>query len=585
MARPPRVVDRFDDVVDRVPLLSNRTTFLVLLISFAALVARLVFLGTRVAHFDEGRVAYWALHFLETGEFHYRFIVHGPFVQHVNAGIFGLFGANDFTMRLVVAIIGAVLPLAILLFREHLRDDELVAGALFLAFNPVLLYYSRFFRSSIPVAAFALVAFGLFVRFSDTRQFRYLHAGVVFVALAFTAKENAAVYVLVWIGAGALLLDHTLFRPRNAATGVGWARGWWERNVITRDWREVGPRYLGHLVLTIGLFLGVTIYFYAPRAPTAEGIGLWNAFGSGEFMPLLDATWRRIEVGFEYWFGGGIESGNRYSTLADRWVDFFSDFVTVLLNYALPLIGFAVVGFITERYATYTPRNLVMFASYWGFVSILGYPLGADIKAAWVTVNALVPLAIPGAVALAALYRIARESIRDHDLVSVVLVALILLVTVGLVAGVTLTSVYTNTTSADNRLVQYAQPGQEIRGTLTDMHQLAHENDGLDIVFYGDMFVSEGGRIDPGCTNIRETLPLEWYVAKADANATCATSEADLDQVLESESPPIIISTVSQSPDVRDSVPSYTERVRRLRTTGGQAVFFLDLDTVNTTVS
>ena len=183
--------------------------------------------------------------YVETGDFHYRYIIHGPFVQHVDHLVFSLFGANDFTLRLVVAVVGAALPLVVLLFREHLDGTELVVAALFLAGNPILLYYSRFFRSTVPVAVFAFAAFGFAVRYWDTRRARYLYGFSVLLALAFTAKENAAVYVLVWLGASGLLLDHELFRPRSAATGTEVLRDWWDRNVrrreLLREVPEVDP--------------------------------------------------------------------------------------------------------------------------------------------------------------------------------------------------------------------------------------------------------------------------------------------------------------------------------------------------------
>lgn len=57
-------------------------TLAVSLLAAFALALRVVDLGTRVAHWDEGRVAYWVLRYLETGVWSYRPIIHGPFVQH-----------------------------------------------------------------------------------------------------------------------------------------------------------------------------------------------------------------------------------------------------------------------------------------------------------------------------------------------------------------------------------------------------------------------------------------------------------------------------------------------------------------------
>ena len=109
-----------DDHAARTSL--DRTTLAVLAIAALALLARLVFLGERVAHWDEGRVGYDILRYVATGAWEYRPIVHGPFLPQVNRFVFELLGASDFTARLVVAVVGGLFPLSALLFRERLRD-------------------------------------------------------------------------------------------------------------------------------------------------------------------------------------------------------------------------------------------------------------------------------------------------------------------------------------------------------------------------------------------------------------------------------------------------------------------------------
>lgn len=202
----------------------DRVAAAVVAIVVLALLARLLALGGRVAHYDEARVAWWTLDQMRTGRFQYRHIIHGPFLQHVNTHVFSLLGPSDFAARLVPALVGGLLPLSALLFRAHLRGSEVVALALLLAFDPILLYNSRFSRSTVLVAAFMFVVFGLFVRALDARDVRYAHAGVVFAALGFTTKENAVVYVLVWVGATALLVDHRLFSLHAGESGLNRVR-------------------------------------------------------------------------------------------------------------------------------------------------------------------------------------------------------------------------------------------------------------------------------------------------------------------------------------------------------------------------
>ena len=175
-----------------------------------ALVARLWALGWRVAHQDESRVGAWILHYMDVGGWEYYPMIHGPFLPHVNSVVFDVFGASDFTARLVVAVVGGLLPLSALLLRDRLRDVEVVALGGLLALNPLLLYYSRFMRNDLPLAAFMFVAFALCWRAYESGRLRYLYAGAVAFALGVTAKELALLYPFYWLGAGALLLDHRL---------------------------------------------------------------------------------------------------------------------------------------------------------------------------------------------------------------------------------------------------------------------------------------------------------------------------------------------------------------------------------------
>lgn len=147
----------------------DRVLLAVLAVTAVALLARVVLLGDRFAHWDEGRVAYWTLRYVETGTFRYQPILHGPFLQQVNRLVFGTLGATDATMRLVVALVGTLLPLSALPLRDRLRDREVVALALLFAFDPTFLYYSRFMRADVPTAAFGFLAFGLLVRAVDSR--------------------------------------------------------------------------------------------------------------------------------------------------------------------------------------------------------------------------------------------------------------------------------------------------------------------------------------------------------------------------------------------------------------------------------
>ncbi|MFC7235963.1 flippase activity-associated protein Agl23 [Halosegnis marinus] len=520
-------------------LRSDRVVQAVAGLAVVALLARLVLLGARPAHYDEGRVAFWTLHYLETGEFHYRFIIHGPLVQHVGAALFGLLGANDFTARLPVALAGGLLPLSALWFRHRLSDTEVGALAFFLAANPLLLYYGRFMRSSVLVAAFCFVAFAAFVRAYDGFGVRYLYLGSASLALGFGAKENAILYVLCWLGAAALLLDARLFRPRGPDSGVSWLAGRYDalrerlagRGTTPTDWVV---RWAAHGALAGLLFAVLFVFLYAPRG--GDWVGLYDALANPLLLPeMLSTTADQVAEGYGYWFGGG---GERTVT---EFIESLGYLLRPIAAYAGPLVGLALAGFLVERWGSDSPRPFVMGAAYWGLVSIPGYALGTDINNPWILTNALVPLAIPAAVGLALVVDTGREALATDDEVNAGIVAVLLLLVVGSVVGGAAAGVYTNTTEPDNRLVQFAQPSADMRPAVDALVAASAENEGTDALFYdatGDLVdMQTDAPRTPACIRWFNALSLPWYLEAHDVATDCA----DTPGALPDDLPPVVV--------------------------------------------
>ncbi|MFB6205824.1 MAG: flippase activity-associated protein Agl23 [Haloglomus sp.] len=575
---------------------TERTLRLVLAVTVLAVLARLVLLGDRVQHFDEGRVAWWTLEFMRTDSFRYRYIIHGPFIQHLNTLLFSVLGTTDFATRLVPALVGGLLPASTLLFREHLRRSELVALALFLAANPLLLYYSRFSRSTMLVAGFAFVAFGFFVRAMDARDAGtgaridrsdvavdggapeaagapdaaaptaltdrtlaglldlertrspalYVHVGVFFFALGFAAKENALVYLLCWIGAGVLVADRVLSTPGTS----GFDRA---ESILVRFVRHL-DYYLGHAVLALLVLGVVTFFFYAPRGAAApDGVGLYAILGQpGQLPTLVDATVADVRAGLEYWFTGASEPGCNKETLVAGYACFLGRFLESMVFYAAPLTVLAVVGFLADRYTEGRPRALVMFTAFWGFASVLGYPLGTDIYGPWITLNALVPLAVPAAVGLALLYRWGVEAYRDDDGISLALVLVLLLVAGGATGYQGVTGVYVAPESGPNSLVQYAQPEGEWRPLLEEAAAVSAANPpgAADVLVHGSYYVDGATSAvrTPACIKWFNALPLPWYMEKDRMRVVCTNSTGSLDA--RESMPPVVIARASRAEEL-----------------------------------
>lgn len=518
---------------------STRRRVLAALVAIAALalLARLWALGWRVAHQDEARVAHWTLHYMEVGAWEYRAIIHGPFLPHVNGVVFDLLGASDFTMRLVVAVVGGLLPVTPWLLRERLSNAEMVSISFFFAANPVLLYYSRFMRNDLLLAAFTFTALGLFVRAIDTGRTRYLFAGTVPFALGFTTKESAMLYVVCWLGALALILDGRLVlaHASDDATRFGVARTYTARTARA-IWR-----YKPSVLAALAQFFVIVVAFYAPKPD------LYEALTDPSRLPgvVSEATLGSWDKFTELWTDAHYHS----------YIRFLKHDLNVLYVGATALTVFAVLGFLYERYATDEPRPVVAFCFYWGAFSVFGYPAVMDITAPWTVVNAVVPLALPAGVGVAFIYERGRSAVASGNKTGARAAAVVLLVTAAGTGAVAYQTSYENPQGPDNALIQYAQPAGQMQPTLGKIRDISVENDGVDVMFYGEELYSPNElRVEKSLNNTYggyqgwfARLPLPWYFDTYDANV----SSTQQTETISAHEPPVVVTLASEEDNIQ----------------------------------
>jgi len=569
-------------------------------VAVLAVVARFVGLGARPAHWDEARVGYWILDYLRTGDFEYRAIIHGPFIHHVNRILFGVLEPNDYTMRIVPAAIGSLLPLSALLLRDRLRPIETVVLAAFLSFSPILLYYSRFMRGDLMLAAFMFTAFAFFVRAVDTGRSRHVAAGFLFSGLGFTVKENALLYILCWLGAVALVFDSRLYvsRYRTPASADGGAapmtaRGDWTDVFVAdieraaRGVRRVLPGVLAGLVL----FFGVIVYMYAPRTGVPGGVGLNQvAVAPGVLPDVLDEA---LVGSAQEYYGTWIDSDLSESVYTRYLGAMAEDTVTGALAVSIAGIG----GFLVERYAADEPRPLVMVGFYWALASFLGYPAVVDQAAAgnWTVIHVAVAMAIPAAVGVGYVVRWGHDALRADDSTGVALAAVVLVLVVAVVGWSSLSVVYLNDTSPDNGVIQYAQPKDNIQPEMAAMDRLA-DGEGTDVLLYGSFLVKDSppdtSQYYPACSEWFNALPLPWYYTASNASVDCARSSDDLPGA-DKPAPPVVIAKADRDvqvdggdsetslavPDeLQERFPGYEASIKYIRTTDTPVVILIDRD-------
>lgn len=155
-----------------------------------ALVMRVWELGDRAMHHDESLHAVYSWYITVGRGYEHNPLLHGPLQYHVNALVFFLFGDNDATARITYALAGTGLVALPWLLRDWLGRAGAMCTAVLLAFSPTLLYFSRFARNDILMAALTLGLVIVVWRYMRDRQPVFLYLAAALLALAFSAKET-----------------------------------------------------------------------------------------------------------------------------------------------------------------------------------------------------------------------------------------------------------------------------------------------------------------------------------------------------------------------------------------------------------
>jgi len=516
-----------------------------------ALLARLAWLGGRTVHWDEARTGYWALRYAETGWLQYRPVAGGPFLYLVDGALFPLVGATDFAARLPVALIGGALPLVALLLRNRLSATGVVILAVALAADPLLLYYSRFLRGDVPLAAFALLTVGLVARLFDTGRRRYLYGAAAAFALALATSGFAVAVVAVWAAAAFLAFDHR----RLLGDGDG------ARDRLLSLGRTAVERSTP-LARAFLLWFGVVLFFYAPRTPAGPGLrrpSTWPV--------VLEAA--TVEAAKRFF---AVRVASRAREAAHPLVPFVRANAELLLAVSLPVVALAAFGFLRERYGRRPPRPIVAFCAYWGGLGLLVFPVVTELNAPWVAVHVVAPLAVPAAAGGAALLDAGRRAAAREDAATVAAVALLCLAGVGQAGAVAASGAY-GSPAPDDPLVQYGQPADDL-DPLVDRVAAVADDDGADVLFYGSRFyLSSESAADrpPVPDRWGNRLPLPWYFQRAGVETESAN---DL-SALQGSVPPVVVADPERRGELEELLEGYEAEEYRLALWNRRVVVFV----------
>jgi uncharacterized protein (TIGR03663 family) len=167
-------------------------------------------LGARAFHHDESLHAQYAWYLFSNGTYEHNPMMHGPFQFFGIAFNFVLFGASNYTARILPAVAGTALIGVPFFLRRHLGRSGALAAAGLIAFSPTLLYYSRFARGDIYMGLWTLGLVICLWRYIEEGRHRYLYIAAGLLALSFATKEVTFLHAALFIAFLDLWIAQTL---------------------------------------------------------------------------------------------------------------------------------------------------------------------------------------------------------------------------------------------------------------------------------------------------------------------------------------------------------------------------------------
>ena len=215
----------------------EKTAWLALLI--VAAVIRLVALNNRTASHDESEHAWFAYNLYAGKGYEHSPVYHGPFIYHVMALFYLIFGASDVTARIPTALFGLGIVGMMWFTRRWLGKYGAFFAAALITFSPALLHYSRHTRHDIYELFWAVVLIVAVFRYLETgsgKGARWLYLTAAALSLALASKEDAFIH---GAALGGFLLLIVAFRWLGARLGADIPEE--EREApLHMTWRDAG---------------------------------------------------------------------------------------------------------------------------------------------------------------------------------------------------------------------------------------------------------------------------------------------------------------------------------------------------------
>ncbi|HTP07472.1 MAG TPA: flippase activity-associated protein Agl23, partial [Anaerolineae bacterium] len=183
-------------VLSSVNLDVEKTLYLIFIV--AAILTRFWALGDRGMSHDESLHTYYSWNLFKGGGFSHTPLMHGPFLFHINALIYSIFGASDFTARISVAIFGVVLVGLPYFMRRWLGRTGALVTSFMLLISPSIWFHARYIRDEAYMLVWiVLMAWGIFA-YLQKRENKWLYLIAGALAFGFLSMESTFIVAMIF---------------------------------------------------------------------------------------------------------------------------------------------------------------------------------------------------------------------------------------------------------------------------------------------------------------------------------------------------------------------------------------------------
>lgn len=170
---------------------------LYIIIILVALFSRTYILGARVMSHDENTHVYYSWRYFQGYGFQHDPLMHGPFLFHITALSYFMFGDTDFTARLPQALFSVAAVGFLWFYRRYLGRTGALLGAVMMLISPYMMFYGRYARNEAYIQLFGVVMIWAILRYLETGLPRYLYLLTTATVLHFTSKETSFIYTAI----------------------------------------------------------------------------------------------------------------------------------------------------------------------------------------------------------------------------------------------------------------------------------------------------------------------------------------------------------------------------------------------------